>query len=273
MAADYVNYGKASASRPDLHGRPGVNPLTIGAERSVTFLPLKAVHRVWERCRRLLRAPSLGRFAGMQLTVSWGREVALREASANLQSISEAASKAGIVVVSVHAHRQGKWLSNFAHQTIERGASVVFVHGPHQVRGIELYGGKPILYSLGDFVYETECIERLPADIYEQRGLPADASLQDLRARRPDVITRLLEDRRTFEGVVGLVSFADGKLRSIQLVPVDLQFDGGRDRRGRPQLACPALGERIIAEVQAKSLKFGTRVTYDRDANRGEVVL
>ena len=102
---------------------------------------------------------------------------------ANLAAIAEGASNADVVVASLHAHRQGAWLLKFARQAIERGACVVFVHGPHQVRGIELYRGKPIFYSMGSFVYETEYITRLPSESYERLGLPADAPLRDLRRR------------------------------------------------------------------------------------------
>jgi hypothetical protein len=42
MAVDFVSYGKASASRPDLHGRPGINPLSLESERSLTVRPFHA---------------------------------------------------------------------------------------------------------------------------------------------------------------------------------------------------------------------------------------
>lgn len=39
----------------------------------------------------------------------------------------------------------------FAHRCIEAGADLVYGHGPHVVRGLELYQGKLIAYSLGNF--------------------------------------------------------------------------------------------------------------------------
>lgn len=39
----------------------------------------------------------------------------------------------------------------FAHQLIDAGADMVLGHGPHIVRGIELYRGRLIAYSLGNF--------------------------------------------------------------------------------------------------------------------------
>ena len=39
----------------------------------------------------------------------------------------------------------------FSHRCIDAGADFVFGHGPHVVRGMELYKGKLIAYSLGNF--------------------------------------------------------------------------------------------------------------------------
>lgn len=40
---------------------------------------------------------------------------------------------------------------DFSHRCIDAGADLVFGHGPHVVRGMELYKGKLIAYSLGNF--------------------------------------------------------------------------------------------------------------------------
>ena len=42
-------------------------------------------------------------------------------------------------------------LRSFAHFAVDCGASVVYGHGPHVVRAIELYNGHLIAYSLGNF--------------------------------------------------------------------------------------------------------------------------
>lgn len=39
----------------------------------------------------------------------------------------------------------------FAHRMVDAGADVIFGHGPHVVRGIELYKNRLIAYSLGNF--------------------------------------------------------------------------------------------------------------------------
>jgi poly-gamma-glutamate synthesis protein (capsule biosynthesis protein) len=50
----------------------------------------------------------------------------------------------------------------FARALVDAGADVVFGHSPHVVRGVEVYGGRPILYGAGDFVddYAVDPVER-----------------------------------------------------------------------------------------------------------------
>ncbi|MBA3498533.1 MAG: CapA family protein [Gemmatimonadales bacterium] len=43
-------------------------------------------------------------------------------------------------------------LRRWARSVIDAGADAVVGHGPHVLRGIEYYGGKPVAYSLGNFV-------------------------------------------------------------------------------------------------------------------------
>jgi len=43
-------------------------------------------------------------------------------------------------------------LRRWAHAVIDAGADAVIGHGPHVLRGIEFYRGRPIVYSLGNFL-------------------------------------------------------------------------------------------------------------------------
>ena len=82
---------------------------------------------------------------------------------AHLDSISD------IVIVSFHGGAEGSKYQNvprkneyfygenrgnvyaFAHKVIDAGADVVFGHGPHVTRAVEVYNKKFIAYSLGNF--------------------------------------------------------------------------------------------------------------------------
>jgi poly-gamma-glutamate synthesis protein (capsule biosynthesis protein) len=64
-----------------------------------------------------------------------------------------------IVVVSMHAGTEYVRTPNaeqvsFAHAAIDAGADVVIGHHPHWVQTIEIYRGKPVFYSLGNFVFD-----------------------------------------------------------------------------------------------------------------------
>jgi poly-gamma-glutamate synthesis protein (capsule biosynthesis protein) len=46
-----------------------------------------------------------------------------------------------------------EWQIELAHATIDNGADLVVGHHPHVLQGAEIYKGKPIVYSLGNFIF------------------------------------------------------------------------------------------------------------------------
>ena len=58
----------------------------------------------------------------------------------------------------------------FAHLAIDAGAAIVIGSHPHWVQAVETYNGKPIIYSLGNFVFDQawsrETMEGMIADIW-----------------------------------------------------------------------------------------------------------
>jgi poly-gamma-glutamate capsule biosynthesis protein CapA/YwtB (metallophosphatase superfamily) len=83
--------------------------------------------------------------------------------------VSELEKKCDIVIVSFHGGAEGTGAQHvtrktemfleedrgnvykFAHTVVDAGADIVFGHGPHVSRGIEVYNGRLIAYSLGNF--------------------------------------------------------------------------------------------------------------------------
>ncbi|MCG8365684.1 MAG: CapA family protein, partial [Pseudanabaenales cyanobacterium] len=45
------------------------------------------------------------------------------------------------------------WQTNLARMAIDQGADLVIGHHPDQLQGAEIYKGRPIAYSLGDFIF------------------------------------------------------------------------------------------------------------------------
>jgi poly-gamma-glutamate synthesis protein (capsule biosynthesis protein) len=80
--------------------------------------------------------------------------------------IARARTAADLVIVSIHWGVPGYWLSPCFHQIlaeyqtpvghalIEAGADVIHGHHSHSLHPIEVYRGKPIIYSLGNFLFD-----------------------------------------------------------------------------------------------------------------------
>ncbi|MEW9834194.1 CapA family protein [Mesorhizobium marinum] len=274
MASTFVPYGRASASRPDMHGRPGLNPLRP-TKRIAATLPASVAARLPGRFGRQLAQGRTARFFGLRVLAAdqarldlFRHTVLPADLEANLEAIGSAAAQADVTIASIHAHIQRSWLRRFAHRAIERGADVVFVQGPHEVRAIEFHAGKPIFYSLGDFVYQPHRITRFPSEMYEALGLGPEATVRDLWPIW-ERGTGLGSKRKTFEAVAAVLQFDGRRIERIRLLPLDLQFDADAEIRGRPRLADPRLGRKIIEEIAALSRRRGTIVRYDAALNEG----
>lgn len=84
-----------------------------------------------------------------------------------MKRVQETKRRVGILILSIHwgpnwGYRPQPRHRPFAHALVDAGADVVFGHSCHVFQGIEVYRGRPILYSTGDFVddYAVDEIER-----------------------------------------------------------------------------------------------------------------
>ncbi len=64
-----------------------------------------------------------------------------------------------VVIVNIHwgreyEHDYTKTQKNIAHALVDAGADAIIGHHPHVVQGMETYHGKPIFYSLGNFIFD-----------------------------------------------------------------------------------------------------------------------
>jgi len=283
MSASFMPYWKASNSRPDFAGRPGLNPLSLSRRKRAIVLPPAIAERVRAAARRVGRNPQklnervfkIGLYFHEGRRFRLARDYALlrQERQVNLNSITEASGRADWVVASVHAHNQGPWLRDFAKDAIDAGAHCVFVHGPHEVRGIEFYNDCPIFYSLGDFVFEPEKVTRFPAEAYEQAGLDTNASPNDLIELNQKGEGWATNRRDAFKGVAVQLNVRQGRVAQMHLIPVDLQYDAPESVRGCPKVAEPAPGREIIEQIRERSSRYGTRIQYDPESNRGVVTV
>lgn len=293
----------AGAQRRDMQGRPGLAPLELSATYEVPADDLDRLRElsaglgfeaIKQRRDSLGFSPPWGGFAdraGFTLLNVTGNThvdfVAGDEYAVHLEAdpadvreltraIDRATREADWVIASVHAHEGAggsdtddtvpAFLEEVARACVDAGANLVFGHGPHLLRGIEVYDGAPVFYSLGNVFAQLETIQRFPAAAYDQVGLDDDADPPDYvdayGFQRSGEATGFLSDRRFYESVLPVCRYTDG-LDRIELVPLDLGFDRSRPHRGRPRRADREHGEAIIARLADLAAPYGTVVRFE----------
>jgi poly-gamma-glutamate synthesis protein (capsule biosynthesis protein) len=136
-------------------------------------------------------------------------------------------------------------------RAVDAGADLVLGSGPHVLRGIEIYKGKPIFYSLGDFIYQYRTPKKIPVDLVHQRdseiARPPNVSVQDRR-----------DPREVMESVLVRMTWNKETLRRIELIPVTIDDEG--PLYGVPRLAVTKRGKEIIELLQRLSAPYGTKI-------------
>lgn len=282
VASTFPDHSRAGRARAGVRGRPGLNPLRF----TTTYqLPPERLAALRTLARDLgLRVASESReLRFLNNRFVEGEKPAIHteplkqdvdEIAAVVRNASRLADR---VVVTIHAHEgmpsdrtlPAEFLVTFAHAMIDAGADIFVGHGPHIVRGIEIYKSKPILYSLGDFVFENDLVFRLPADAYDQVNLGPLAGVADFDDARSDNDRRSFPaDREMWEAIVATARWHGRSLEDLTLHPISLGFGRPRVERGRPMLADPELARKIIADVAERSKTFGTRVSFENGVGR-----
>lgn len=85
--------------------------------------------------------------------------VAPRRLDFVLEDIKGVRDSVDILMVSLHWGIEDSFdvhpsQVSFAHELIDAGADMIVGHHAHQFQGIEIYRGKPIFYSLGNFIFD-----------------------------------------------------------------------------------------------------------------------
>ena len=301
--ATFRPWNQAGEQRPDLRGRPGINPLGFQTTYCVDATSFEQLQRMsrelgfeksTERARKHFYSDKeIPDAMSLELSLLGNRYIAgegfsittqanARDLQDNLRWIREARRQADWVVVSVHCHEFGgaslltastraeleesaEFVTKFAHQAIDEGADIFVSHGPHFPLGIEVYKGKPIFYSVGNLVFQNETIGFFPADAYERFDLDLKATPSDfLDARTNGGKKGHPSDPAYWENMFAVCEFAESKLKEIKIYPIDQGFGRPRPQRGRPVLAEGEVANRVIERVTRLSERYGTKVV-DRD--------
>jgi len=283
-ASTFSAESPAGEARPDMRGRPGESVLRHQTRYRVDAMTLEAL-------RKMKQDPHLGLGgADSDQTVKFGFDgggpvtfelsekpgvvtaADPRDLAELTHSIRDAREMADYVVGFMHAHEQvpgsvevpAQFVVEYAHAAIDAGADVFAASGPHVLRGIEIYKGKVIFYSLGNFIFENDLVIPQPTDLYRTFGLGLDALPSEVFDARSD------HDRKNWpaepkdwESVVADVVFHKGSPVQINLTPITLGYGLKRPDRGYPRLADAATETKILQRLQKLSEPYGTNIVID----------
>jgi len=273
MASTFPDHSRAGRTRGDTKPRPGLNPLRYSTVQRVTGDQFSKLQTVLEDLDlSFSSSPGELRVFGNTFEVGADRGIVTTPDPVDLEEIAavvrNAKKLADHVIVTIHAHESGSdrsepagFLPIFARAMVDAGATMFVGHGPHVLRGIEIYKGKPIFYSLGDFVFQNETLDRLPDENYRRYGLNSDNHVADFNDARYDMGTvGFPANREIWEAVVAMPRFREGELMEVVLQPIDLGFGMKAWERGRPLLAEGDLANKILDDLIQRSEPFGTHI-------------
>lgn len=284
----------AGEQRPDITGRPGVNPLRFITTydilpEKISFLKALANQTginakndlAIEEGYKTPAEDGVFFFGNHRFREAKKDSVETRPCQKDMQriirSISEAKRQADYVLVSIHSHEMlGKrkeipadFLKIFARKCIDEGASAVIGHGPHLLRGIEIYKNHPIFYSLGNFIFQNETINELPSDFYEMYGLGLTENVADaLDIRSCNDTKGLGVNSLVWESVIACWVLNKDGLKELLLYPIELGFSLPRYQRGWPKLSNDI---KPLERLKELSLPFGTDIEIN--GSIGKVLL
>ena len=168
-----------------------------------------------------------------------------------LASVARARRSAALVLVSLHTHQGGVdpqrptgFERELAHAVIDAGADVFVGHGPHVLRGIEIYKGRLILYSLGNFAVMQPLARFNPQPLILPPG---------------SVFTR----RAFFESVLVTSRYQKGRLTELRVYPFELAQTGKPQTHGLPEAVSPSAGRAILERLAALSEPLGTQLRVE----------
>lgn len=287
ISSSFSDSSRAGGQSHELWGRPGLNPL----RHSVRYHVDKEHYAMVEELVKVTKVNAEKEFsirngysnpfpqgtlpfgnAGMFVLddSNWIESIPNEQDMKRvMEEIAEARKQADYVFVSFHGHETDEedttvpamFLETFSKACIDAGADVIIGHGPHELRGIEIYKGKVIFYSLGNFLFETETVSLQPYDAYINRGMPLDTkvgSYMDNRSKNGTVGYGVLEN--IWRAVMGAWTMEDGKVTQVQLYPITLGLNDKRPFKGLPRMS---EDEKTLEYLQQLSDRYGTKIRIE----------
>lgn len=281
FATTYSPMARACDPAGEAPGRPGLNALRLTKS---TVLPpemlenLRRVREVLPGYSATVEDPDMV-VLGKAIYRSGERpgysfEADARDVADILRNIRRGKQFSDFCIATNHGHEPGEWCEvppdyeqAFARKAIDAGADAYIVHGPHILRGIEIYKGRPIFYSLGNFFCQ-DIRTPVGADMFDVYG--KDARIDTDAEVTVDEVAKGYPTAEGFvgpqscvefyESIVAISRFEGNQLAELQFHPIELRRTQRFANRGVPRLAPAAQGMRILERLQRLSQPFGTQI-------------
>lgn len=300
-SSSFSDISRAGPGRHDFPGKAGINALRHNKVHYVERDVFDALHKANKELGydEQEEAGAKFGFSGRSALIDKSTEASFMEGSFRLAEqfkvettvnkedvagigdwIRGAKKQADWVVYGAHSHESGStgeyhggsrvsppdFLIEFARWSIDQGCDVFAGHGPHYLRGIEIYKGKPIFYSLGNFIFQNETVDWVPTEGYRRFGLGLDQTPGDYFDSRSDSGERGFPSDPVFwQSIVGVCNYQNHALKEVLLYPIDMGFKRPISQRGRPVLAEGSMAQEILRWCQKVSEPFGTNIAIEGD--------
>ncbi|MCM3712811.1 CapA family protein [Halalkalibacter oceani] len=281
----------AGEQRPDMVGRPGVNPLRYHTVHHITREKMNELKRIADtvdiNAERNIRIKNGYEVAKRDGTFPFGQYLfkeSEQEGKATApnaedveritKAISEAKRQADYVLLSIHAHEMkgeskelpADFLETFARLCIDAGAHAVIGHGPHIIRAIEIYKNRPIFYSLGNFIFQNETVTHLPDDFYKKYGLSHANTVADaLDARSLQNTRGYVTQPEIWASYLPYWKMENGEVKELMLYPLELGFEKTRYNKGNPAID---RNKEILLTLKELSKPYGTEIEIEDEVGR-----
>lgn len=279
ICATFNDAARAGNPSDYLTGRPGLNPLRFSIEYHITPEHMKALkemsagthidgRRNRSRMGGYTPMPPEGCFGfgeyNFKESETEGKfsKVNPVDMERTENTIKKALLECENVIVNIHSHEikhdtddePDDFLIEFCRKCIDAGASAVIGTGTHQLKAVEIYKDKPIFYSLGNFIFQSDMVFCMPDDFREKYKMPHGLTAREQIAQRAKLGNGGLHtDVNNFRSLMPIMIFEDRRLKKLTLYPLRLDM-----HTGFPALADDAETKIIYNYLCDRNKQFGT---------------
>ncbi|MCK1612080.1 MULTISPECIES: CapA family protein [unclassified Bradyrhizobium] len=282
FASTFTPLSRACDPVGEAPGRPGLNSLRL--ERTIVvprekIASLREIRDVLPGYRSGDGDPNRVVIAGVTFKTGdqpgYSYEADSRDVSRILRNLHQGKQFADFCIATNHGHEPGNWSQEpadyeraFAHTLIDEGADAYIAHGPHQLRGIEIYKGRPIFYSLGNFIMD-DLRTPVGADMFAAHGkdprVDTEAAVTVQEMAGGYKTDPGFSDPVFYESVIAVSRFEQNQLVELRLYPVELGHSKRFADRGVPRPAPPPQATAILKRLARLSKPFGTEIIIEND--------